>query len=153
MYCSIDKIDLAANVDGKPIALQTDHRTRDEIDDDPELSALFAMARIVNARAQLADDGHPGAAVHYVVSDDPPVALREALTAAGGTIERADREGLEWLGVPSEHDVGVIADRCMVALARRAAARVGSRDLAMALRMLEDQTLADPPAHDDEEAY
>ncbi|HEY3803427.1 MAG TPA: hypothetical protein VGL61_12500 [Kofleriaceae bacterium] len=155
MYCSIDKIDLAAEVDGKPIALQTDHRKRDEIEAHPELSALFAMARIVNARAQLADDGHPKAAVHYVVIEDPPALLREALAAAGGTIERADRDQrIEKLGPANEREVGEIADRCMSSLARRAAARVGSRDLAMALRMLEDQTLANPPEHeDDEEAY
>jgi len=155
MYCSIDKIDLAAEVDGQPIALQADHRKRDEIEAQPELSALFAMARIVNARAQLADDGHPKASVHYVVVEDPPALLREALSAAGGTIERADRDqALEKLGPANEREVGLIADRCMVALAKRAAARVGSRDLAMALRMLEDQTLANPPEReDDEEAY
>jgi hypothetical protein len=155
MYCSVDKIDLAAEIDGKPIALQTDHRKRDEIEAEPELSALFAMARIVNARAQLADDGHPSAAVHYVVNEDPPELLREALAAAGGTIERSDREqALELLGDADEREVGAIADRCMTALARRAATRVGSRDLAMALRMLEDQTLANPPERDDdEEAY
>src|SRR5262249_41318646 len=152
MYCSIDKIDLAAEVDGKPIALQTDHRKRDEIEAQPELSALFAMARIVNARAQLADDGHPKAAVHYVVVEHPPAMLGEALAAAGGTIERADRDqALEKLGPANERDVGLIADRCMVALAKRAATRVGSRDLAMALRMLEDQTLANPPEREDDE--
>src|SRR6266478_408065 len=91
VYCSIDKIDLAARVDGEPIAVQTDHRHRDEIEAEPELSVLFAMARIVNARSQLADDGHPSAAVHYVVTEEPPALLREALTAAGGTIERADK--------------------------------------------------------------
>src|SRR5580692_7398171 len=128
MYCSIDKIDLAAEVDGKPVALQTDHRSRDEIEAEPELSALFAMARIVNARAQLADDGHPSADVHYVVSEDPPEHLREALIAAGGTIERTDRDAaLESLGPADEREVGEIADRCMTTLARRAATRVGSR--------------------------
>ncbi|HEX4449677.1 MAG TPA: hypothetical protein VH143_02350 [Kofleriaceae bacterium] len=156
MYCSIDKIDLAAEVDGKPIALQTDHRNRDDIEAEPELSALFAMARIVNARAQLADDGHPLAAVHYVVNEDPPELLREALAAAGGIIERSDRDQkiLESLGPADEREVGLIADRCMTSLARRAATRVGTRDLAMALRMLEDQTLANPPERErDEAAY
>ncbi|HET9992603.1 MAG TPA: hypothetical protein VFQ65_28915, partial [Kofleriaceae bacterium] len=154
MYCSIDKIDLAAKVDGKPIAVQTDLRTREEILDAPELSILFAMARIVNARAQLADDGHRDAAVHYVVADEPPAMLREALAAAGGTIERADRKlRLEVLEGGSAHAVGALADRTFKDLAKRAAARVGVRDLAMALRMLEDQTYANPPERDDEIAY
>jgi hypothetical protein len=155
VYCSIDKIDLAARLDGKPIAVQTDHRNRSEIESEPELSVLFAMARVVNARSQLADDGHPTAAVHYVVADDPPALLREALSAVGGTIERAGGRvtALEKLGPGSEAAVGALADRSMGALARRAAMRVGSRDLAMALRMLEDQTYANPPDRDDEEGY
>ncbi|HEY6040137.1 MAG TPA: hypothetical protein VIV58_37900, partial [Kofleriaceae bacterium] len=160
MFCSIDKIDLAARVDGKPIAVQTDHRSRDEILDAPELSVLFAMARVVNARAQLADDGHRDAAVHYVVTEEPPPMLREALAAAGGTLSFGEtpydkRAGarLEPLEGGSPHAVGMLADRTFEELARRAAARVGVRDLAMALRMLEDQTYADPPARDDELAY
>ena len=154
MYCSIDKIDLAAKVDGKPIAVQTDLRSREEILDAPELSILFAMARIVNARAQLADDGHRDAAVHYVVAEEPPAMLREALAAAGGTLERADHKlRLEVLEGGSPHAVGALADRTFKDLAKRAAARVGVRDLAMALRMLEDQTYANPPARDDEISY
>ena len=154
MYCSIDKIDLAARVDGKPIAIQSDHRNREQIESEPELSVLFAMARVVNARSQLADDGHPTAAVHYAVADDPPAILREALSAVGGTIERVHKKAaLEKLGPGSEAAVGALADRSMIALARRAAARVGSRDLAIALRMLEDQTFANPPDREDEPKY
>jgi len=59
VYCSIDKIDLAAQVDGETIAVQADDRARDDIEAEPELSVLFAMARVLNARSQLADDGHP----------------------------------------------------------------------------------------------
>ncbi|MEO6771751.1 MAG: hypothetical protein ABI467_01860 [Kofleriaceae bacterium] len=161
MYCSIDKIDLAARVDGKPIAVQTDLRTREEIVDAPELSVLCAMARIVNARAQLADEGHRDAAVHYVVAAEPPAMLRAALAAAGGTLSfgetpyerRRDDSRLETLEGGSPYAVGLLADRTFKELARRAAARVGVRDLAIALRMLEDQTYANPPARDDEIAY
>jgi hypothetical protein len=161
VFCSIDKIDLAAKVDGKPIAVQTDHRSREEILDASELSILFAMARIVNARAQLADDGHPDAAVHYVVAGEPPSALREALAAVGATLsfgltpyeKRGEDARLEPLEGGSAHAVGLIADRTFKELARRAAAKVGVRDLAMALRMLEDQTYADPPSRDDELGY
>ena len=161
MFCSIDKIDLAAKVDGKPIAVQTDLRSREEILDAPELSILFAMARVVNARAQLADDGHRDAAVHYVVAGEPPPMLREALAAAGGTLsfgetpyeKRGEHSRLEPLDGGSAHAVGMLADRTFKELARRVAARVGVRDLAMALRMLEDQTHADPPSRDDEIVY
>lgn len=154
MYCSIDKIDLAARVDGRPIAIQTDHRTTAEIAAEPELSVLFAMARIVNARAQLADDGHRNAAVHYVIGAKPPDRLREALVATGAKIERSDRKmALEALGPGSTVATGDLADRMFAQLAKRAAARIGVRDLAMALHMLEQQTTTNPPDRADEEAY
>ena len=149
MYCSLDKIDLAATVDGRHVAMQTDHRSAAEIEAEPELSVLYAMARVLNARSHLADD-HPEASVHYVAAAEPPALLRAALCAVGATLERFD-SGLEPLGAPSEAAAGELADRQFRELALRAAARVGSRDLAIALRMLEDQTFADPPQHDDDE--
>jgi hypothetical protein len=153
VYCSIDKIDLAARVDGKPIAIQSDHRSNAEMLEEPELSVLFALARIVNARAQLAEDGHVDAAVHYAVATEPPAFMREVLAAAHATLDRGDRKRVEHFGPGSAHEVGVLADRAFKELARRAAAKVGVRDLAMALRMLEDQTYANPPERTDEVAY
>ena len=47
MYCSIDKIDLEARVNGRAIAVQTDHRTRLEMEAEPELSVLFAMVEVL----------------------------------------------------------------------------------------------------------
>lgn len=156
MYCSLDKIDLTAQVGGRPIAVQTDHRARAEIEAEPELSALFAMVRVINAREYLLEQGHVDLAVHYVVADDPPPALREALVATGAVIKRSTPLGddqLEPLGAPSEEAASALADRQFTALARRTAARVGTRDLAMALRMLEDQTFTAPPERTDEPAY
>jgi hypothetical protein len=146
VYCSIDKIDLAARVEGRTIAVQTDDRSRAEIERAPELSVLFAMARVLNARAQLADDGHHDAPVHYRVTGAPEF-LAEAVAAAGGTLDLAHK------AAPAEARVSTLADRAFSQLARRAAARTGSRDLAIALRMLEDQTTAAPPDVDDEIAY
>jgi hypothetical protein len=151
VYCSIDKIDLAARVDGRPVAVQTDHRRSAEIESEPELSVLFAMARVLNARSHLEEGGHRGAPVHYALDDEPPALLREALAAVGGTIERGRRT--ERLGAACEETVGELADRCFASLAQRVKTRVGSRDVAIALRMLEDQTFADPPGRDDEPRY
>ena len=155
MYCSLDKIDLAAQVEGRQIALQTDHRSAAEIEAEPELSVLFAMARVLNAREHLTESGHPDPldAVRYIVADEPPALLVEALRAVGATLERSPNHELVRLGEVSKTAVGDLADRSFAALARRAATRVGTRDLAIALRMLEDQTLADPPARDDEPLY
>lgn len=151
MYCSIDKIDLAARVEGRPIAVQTDHRRRAEIEAEPELSALIAMARVLNARAHLMAEGHAGATVHYALVDEPPPFLREALAACGSVLDRA--RILEALGTHDETVVGELADRWFAALAARVKVRIGSRDTAVALSMLEAQTFAAPPARDDEEGY
>jgi hypothetical protein len=152
VYCSLDKIDLAAQIDGQPVAVQTDHRARAEIEREPELSVLFALARVLNAREHMAGEGVPGAAIHYVVSEDPPELLREALTAVGATLEWTN-DRREPLGAPSERAASELADRMFAALARKTAVRVGTRDIGMALRMLEDQTWAAPPERDDERAY
>jgi hypothetical protein len=155
VYCSLDKVDLAAQVDGRQVAIQTDHRAAAEIEAAPELSVLYAMSRVLNARSHLLLEGATSTEVHYVVADDPPPVLREALAATGAVIERMtdrpDRQ-IELLGDGSEDAASALADRMFAALARRAATRVGSRDLAMALRMLEDQTFAAPPSRADDEA-
>ena len=150
MFCSLDKIDLVATVAGEPVAVQTDHRTAREIEATPELSVLFAMSRVLNARAHVEAEGHAGAAVHYVVADEPPPLLRDALAATGAVLEHPD-DRLEPLGPPSPRAIGILADQAFAALARRTAARVGVRDVAVALRMLEDQTFAAPPVHDEDE--
>ncbi len=152
MYCSLDKIDLAAKIDGRPVAIQTDHRARAEIEREPELSVLFALARVLNARDHMSGEGERDAAIHYVVSEDPPELLREALAAVGATLEWTD-DRREQLGEPSEEAASELADRTFAALARKTCARVGTRDLGMALRMLEDQTWTAPPTRADERAY
>lgn len=124
MYCSLDKVDLAAQVDGRAVAIQTDHRPAAEIEAAPELSVLYAMSRVLNARSHLILEGAAKAEVHYVVAEDPPPMLREALAATGAVIERMN-EGLEPLGEGSEDAASALADRMFAALARRAATRVG----------------------------
>jgi len=151
VYCSLDKIDLTAMIGGRPVAVQTDHRSASEIEEEPELSVLYAMTRVLNARGQL-EGGPAHPEVHYAPACEPPPLLREALTATGATLEQLDG-GHEVLGEASELEASVLADRSFRALARKAAIRVGSSDLAIALRMLEDQTLADPPPREDEAGY
>jgi hypothetical protein len=86
--------------------------------------------------------------------EEAPAILRDALAAVGATIEKMGEDvcGREPLGPASRDAIESIADRAFSDLARRAASRVGTRDLAMALRMLEDQTFADPPHRGDDEA-
>lgn len=146
VFCALDKIDLAATVEGRQVAVQIDHRSSDEIEDNIEMSVLFAMTRVINARQDCAH-------VHFVVAGPPP-ALSEALDAVGAVVsEAATRLTGTTAPPPSEELAGEIADRHFRGLALRVAAQVGTRDVAMALRMLEDQTLADPPSRDDPQRY
>ncbi|HEU0035379.1 MAG TPA: hypothetical protein VFQ53_32440 [Kofleriaceae bacterium] len=145
---------MAATVEGRQVAVQTDHRSASDIEAEPELSVLFAMARVLNARSHVTERGG-STDVRYVVPDEPPAVLREALVATGAVVERMHgaATSLEPLGPPNEDAAGMLADRAFRELARRAAARMGTRDLAIALRMLEDQTFAAPPERADEPAY
>ena len=155
MYCSLDKIDLTVkDTDGRPSAVQTDHRSPEEIEAEPELSALFAMTRVINARAHFAEEGVANVAVRYAMPGERPPAsalptLRAALAATGGELEHLPHR--EQLGPASEEAASALADTSFASLARTAAAKVGVRDLGMALRMLEDQTIAAPPGREDDE--
>nr|MBA2543774.1 hypothetical protein [Deltaproteobacteria bacterium] len=146
MFCALDKIDLAATVDGQTVAIQTDHRASAEVESELALSILFAITRVVNARGEAAQ-------VHYVVAD-PPAAFAEALHAVGAVIaETSTRLIARDAPPPDDERAGQIADACFRELAQRVAARVGTRDPAMALRMLEDETYAAPPTRDDPGAF
>ena len=152
MYSSLDKIDFTTkDADGRVSAVQTDHRSAEDIEAEPALSALFAMTRVINARAHFAEEGIANAEVHYALFGEAPECLRTALAAVGAVLDRGKGVEQRLLGPPSEAVAGALADRCFAELARDAAARVGVRDLAMALRMLEDQTLTAPPEREDDE--
>src|SRR6476469_9870935 len=88
MYSSIQKIDvMTENADGATL-VQTDHRRADEIEDTAELSVLFAIARIVNARHIAASKKLKVADVVYTaIIDTPPQFLLDAIGAAGGVLE------------------------------------------------------------------
>lgn len=146
MYCALDKIDLAAMIEGRRIAVQTDHRSGDEIGRELALSILFALTRVINARQDLAQ-------VHYIVAQPPP-RFAEALAAAGAVVSGSAAR-LPAIDAPSFSEAMVceIADDCFREVAQRAAASVGTRDVALALRMLEDQTLAAPPEPGDPAAF
>jgi hypothetical protein len=150
MYSSLDRIDILAEGDSGVLAVQTDHRPRAEIEDEPELSTLFALIRVLNARRILADQERTIEAVVYVALDDPPPFLLEALGSVEATIERTPariREALQ----PGDQPAEEIADRAFAALAARVGRRVGLSDPAAALRALEAELCASPPDREEDE--
>ncbi len=140
---------------GEVLGAQVDHRSADEIEATPELSVLFALARVINAREHLRERGESAAGVRYVLERAivVPARLREALAAAGAIVDLAGQPD-DASPAPDPAAVATLADAAFRALAARASARIGSRDPAMALTMLEAQTRAAPIARrDDETAY
>jgi hypothetical protein len=153
MYCSLDRLDLhAGDPTGGMFGVQTDHRSAADIEATPELSVLFAIARVLIARGALDDRGETGATVVYAMESDeePPAFLRQVVVAAGGQLV-IGKDAMAGTRTARQDDLSEDIDVAFRGLAKRAQTATGSRDPAMALRMLEDQTLASPPVRDDDE--
>ncbi|MEO1526259.1 MAG: hypothetical protein AAFX06_12540 [Planctomycetota bacterium] len=80
MFCSLDKIDIVANKDGQKVAIQTEHRSAEEIDSERALSTLMAITRVT---AALADPEI--ASVQYHCQNAIPDWYADVITAAGGS--------------------------------------------------------------------
>jgi hypothetical protein len=115
MYSSIQKVDVMSETAEGVLLVQTDHRRNDEIEKEPELSVLFAIARIVNARHIAATKKLTVASVVYApIMERPPQFLLEAIGAAGALLEQipiGDR-----MKVPSDRDPAELVDHSFRAL-------------------------------------
>jgi hypothetical protein len=91
VFSSLDRADivLKPGPDGRQQYVQTDHRTAAEIEQEPDLSVLFALIRILNPK-RLAEAGSPEPVVIYSVQEPPPEFLRRAIHAAGGGLTIGD---------------------------------------------------------------
>lgn len=87
MFSSLDRVDivLKADAEGRQRFVQTDHRTADEVSAEPELSALFALIRVLAPR-RLAAAGSLAPTVCYSSRERPPEFLRRVIAAAGGQL-------------------------------------------------------------------
>jgi hypothetical protein len=153
MYSSLHKIDVTASTPNGPLYVQTDHRSADEIAAEPEISTLFALTRILLARAHGAKQPGPAPTIVYASIGEVPDFLVEVLASAGARLTVGDtKEHRELAAV--DIAPATLADRAFAALAARVQRRVGLGDPAVALKALEAETLADPPdAEEDEISY
>lgn len=87
MFSSLDRVDivLKPRPDGRQQFVQTDHRTAAEVEQERELSALFALVRVLNPK-RMAEAGAPEPVVMYSVQERPPEFLRRVVHAAGGQL-------------------------------------------------------------------
>jgi len=146
MFASLTRIDIVTN---GPTYYQTDHRSRAEIEATPELSVLFALVRVCNAKR------HKPAERPVVIyaADDVPAFLEEAVAAAGGLLANSG-ELTGRTPSPTSATVGELANRAFRGLAERVQRRLGADDETAALRALEAEILASPPTQDaDETCY
>lgn len=150
MYSSIQKIDIAARSPDGPVYVQTDHRSCDEVESEPELSTLFALARLILARAHATKQGETNAAVVYASIDaHPPAFLVEAIASTGAQLSRGPDKAAPLAKVavtPAE-----LADKAFRGLAAKCCARTGSTDPAIALAAIEAETMADVPDLEEDE--
>jgi hypothetical protein len=153
MYSSLHKIDVTASTPDGPLYVQTDHRSADEIAAEPEISTLFALTRILLARAYGAKQPGPAPTIVYAPIGEIPDFLVEVLASAGARLmvgDTTEHRGLAAVDIAP----ATLADRAFAALAGRVQRRVGLTDPAAALKALEAETLADPPdVNDDEITY
>lgn len=127
MFSSLDRVDIVAT----GVYIQTDHRTANEIKQEPELSILFAVVRVLNP-LRGNEDPAQNPVVVYVAREPPPAFLCQAIRAAGGQIA-VDVAG-EFRAAPLDEGEGegeepppleVVIDAAFAGLAQRVAAEHG----------------------------
>lgn len=85
MYSSLERVDVTLDGGGgTQVYVQTDHRETDEIAATPELSVLFAIARVTNARR--AAPSKRKVRVAYFAQYEPPAVLDEVLGLLGAEL-------------------------------------------------------------------
>jgi hypothetical protein len=155
MYSSLDRVDIVAAdpATGGEKLVQTDHRQAAEVEAEPELSVIFALTRVINARKVAAQRQAANAAIHYVCFDRPPPFLHQAVAAAGGEVVLLDAV-VPFAG--ERRDAGELADQAFRALAERVQRTRGAAAVDEALLRAIERDLDDegvPDREEDEIAY
>jgi hypothetical protein len=85
LYSSLDRIDivLEPGADGRKRFVQTDHRTKEEILGEPELSAMFGLVRMMMPR-RMVEEGEMLPEVGYMPAHGLPEFLLKVIQSAGG---------------------------------------------------------------------
>ena len=125
MYSSIKRVDIVAEEDGVEVCIQTDHREPSEMEEDAELSVLFALIRTLLPR-RFATDGKPMPVVRYAALQGASRAVAEAVASTGAQLESMASGNPE--RIPFDGPVRApaeIADAAMTGLAHRVLLREG----------------------------
>ncbi len=152
VYSSLDRVDSAIKEAGGTIVAQvlTDHRSAAEMTAEPEVSVVFALTRVLSARAFAKQQGMGLRVIYIVTVSDVPVFFRMALASVDVVLTNVIAE--QRINLPHVSGTpGQFADASFQALCGRVQARSGLSDLAGVLHALEGETLAAPPDKETDE--
>lgn len=159
VYSSLRKIDFVAQApDGRRHLVQTDHRSPAEIDEEPELSTLFALARIlVPQRSEHADaggnsggDAH-AAVVRYVALGGVHPVIARVVASTGAELE-VDRDAIDLSDIATSAPAD-LADDAFAGLGRRVLERHGLTATEEGLATFEKRIDGVPTEEEDEIGY
>ncbi|MFC1610137.1 hypothetical protein ACFL6C_04215 [Myxococcota bacterium] len=146
MYSSLDRIDIVAEQpDGTQFSVQTDHRSAEEIESEPDLSIIFTLIRILNPlrMGEMAVGG-----VDYIFQAPPPDFLQQAVASAGAVL-KVDKQPVPYTG--PELEVTVLANQSLAALANDVAKERGLPFTEEGLAELEAEIAEDIPDQEEDE--
>lgn len=155
VYSSLHKIDIVSSApDGTRQLVQTDHRSPAEIDEEPELSVLFALARIIVP--QRSEQAAPDAAgrraiVRYVALGGLHPAIAQVVASTGAQAE-VDRETVDLSNI-ERRTPAELADAAFGGLGRRVLAREGLAATEDGLAAFERIARGAPTQDEDEIGY
>ncbi|HUQ05761.1 MAG TPA: hypothetical protein VM261_24830 [Kofleriaceae bacterium] len=154
MYSSIDRVDVMGESPEGTLLVQTDHRSVSEIEKEPELSVLFALARVLNAQHIAKAKELKVAAIVYTPIMGAPQFLVDALGTVGAHLE--DMATMQRTRLSSDRDPEELADHMFAALSAIVCERLDTEDPEEALATLEDEhagTFGAAPDEDNEIEY
>jgi hypothetical protein len=151
MFSSLDRVDIITEdkATGRKSYLQTDHRSAREIQQQEEVSVLFGLTRIMNARELGEIQGVDR--VLYVCAELPPDPVQRAVAAAGGWFQLEDMREVRYEGPLSEP--AELADDAFRRLARRVLDARNEKLEERALVALEQELLNSPGPEEDETGH
>jgi hypothetical protein len=95
VFLSLDRVDivLKPGPDGGPRCVQTDYRIAAEIEQEPDISVIFAIIRVLNSK-RIVEPGSPEPVVICSSPERPPTSSSGAIRAAGGHLVVGDLQQL-----------------------------------------------------------
>jgi hypothetical protein len=146
MFSSLDRADTVVSHTQGRRCFQTDHRSAAEIQQQEELSILFALTRVLSPIATgVADE------VVYVCAEPPPEFLRRAVASAGGMLQLHPGPALTYEGVLGKPEE--LADDAFRRLAYRVLRERNASLDERALEALQQAMLPAPGKDEDELVY